>query len=57
MVVLNEMKLRCGTIEMIGEDLGIKQNVEEEYDEYIDRIVNILYDDTERWLNNLEEDV
>ena len=49
------MKLRCGTIEMIGEDLGIKQKIEEEHDAYIDRIVFTLQSEVEEWLNELED--
>ena len=38
-----ENKLTVETISLIGRDLEIEQTDEETYDEYIDRIVDILW--------------
>lgn len=46
MIQIDENKLKCGTIAMIGEDLGYYYNynefIEEDYDNYIKMIVNKL---------------
>ena len=42
MIQINEMKLRGGTIELIGMDLGIKREKDEDMSEYIDRVVEEL---------------
>jgi hypothetical protein len=42
MIQVNEMKLRCGTIELIGMDLEIKREKDEDMSEYIDRVVEEL---------------
>ena len=42
MILVNEMKLRCDIIEMIGMDLDIKREKDEDMNEYIDRVVEEL---------------
>ena len=42
MILINEMKLKNQTIELIGQDLNIKRYYDEDYYDYLDRIVEGL---------------
>ena len=50
MVYVNEMKLKLGTIMMIGQDLGIENNYDmmnaDGLDNYVDDVLDYLYSET-----------
>lgn len=56
MLLINEYKLQNQTIELIGLNYGIKKKQEEEYLDYIDRIVETLQYQDEDW-SGLQEGV
>ena len=50
MLLIDENKLQNQTIELIGLNYGLKQNKEEEdYFDYLDRIVNTLWYEIKDW--------
>ena len=50
MLLIDENKLQNQTIELIGLNYGLKQNKEEEdYFDYLDRIVNTLLYEIKDW--------
>jgi hypothetical protein len=42
MILINEMKLSNRTIESIGIDLDIQRRYEEGYEEWLDRVIEII---------------
>ena len=42
MILINETKLSNRTIEQIGINLGIQRYYEEEYEEWLNRIIEII---------------
>ena len=53
MIILDEKELRCSTLAMIGEDYGMEYDMnnykEEDYDKYLESIVERFYFNTEEF--------